>query len=141
VIKRTYHGMHGTKEYRAWANIKKRCLNKGNKYYGGRGVGMWDAWANCSAEFLAYVGKAPGPEYSLDRIDNKKGYEPGNVRWATRAQQANNKRNNVIVEYMGRTMTLAQLAEEIIRSCRIPKRQMMDALYDAMWKVKNARGE
>ena len=138
MIKRTYHGMHGTKEYRAWANIKKRCLDPncaGFKYYGGKGVQMHTAWAENASAFLAYVGKAPSPGHSLDRIDNSLGYVPGNVRWATRSEQANNKSNNVIVQYEGRRLTLAQLADEIITKCEIPKRQMMDALYDAMWKV------
>ena len=142
MIKRTYHGQHDSKEYRAWANIKARCTNPkipGYQNYGARGIGMAQEWLQSSAAFLTYVGRAPSPDHSLDRIDNTKGYVPGNVRWATRDEQANNKSNNVIVTYEGRSMTLAQLADEIIAKCDIPKRQMMDALYDAIWKRGQVR--
>ena len=60
--------------------------------YGGRGITVAAEWRHDFAAFYAHVGPRPGPEYSIDRIDVNGNYEPGNVRWATRLQQARNKR-------------------------------------------------
>lgn len=82
-------------EYRAWQGIKQRCLNpKSPRYadWGGRGITMYQPWIADFDSFLAEIGRRPGPEFSVDRIDNDRGYVPGNVRWATAAQQANNRR-------------------------------------------------
>lgn len=87
------HGI--TKEYRTWKGIKTRCLNpnvKGFEHWGGRGITVADEWLEDFPAFLAHVGPAPSPTHSVDRIDNERGYEPGNVRWATAAEQARNTR-------------------------------------------------
>jgi hypothetical protein len=97
-VKWTRHGatVNGivTPEYRSWANAKQRATNPSNRAYpeyGGRGIGMAVEWLNDFRSFLAHIG--PRPEgTSLDRIDNDRGYEPGNVRWATRGEQARNRR-------------------------------------------------
>lgn len=84
-------------EYTIWLNIKSRCFNKndkGYKNYGGRGITLWDGWINDSVAFVEYIGKKPTLKHSLDRTNNDGNYEPGNVRWATRVQQANNRRNS-----------------------------------------------
>ena len=83
-----------SKEYRAWSAMIQRCTNpKAHnwRYYGGMGIGVCDAWLHSFAAFLRDVGSAPEGCW-LDRIDNSKGYEPGNVRWATTAQSARNRR-------------------------------------------------
>jgi len=89
------------KEYLAWRNMKGRCDNPNdNSYsdYGARGITVCMAWRLEFFDFLIHIGLAPGPEYTVDRIDNNKGYEPGNVRWATRTIQNLNKRNITSVE-------------------------------------------
>lgn len=71
-----------------WQGIKARCFSPSNgqyKYYGGRGITMCDEWVNDMYAFVDYVGPKPGPEYTVDRIDSDGNYEPGNVRWATKA--------------------------------------------------------
>lgn len=81
-----------TLEYKAYLAARGRCNNPTHwKYanYGGRGIEFKFAGY---PEFLAAVGRKPGPEYSLDRIDNSGHYEPGNVRWADQKTQANNRR-------------------------------------------------
>lgn len=84
-----------TKEYRAWTAMKRRCLtpSAGNyRLYGGRGIKVCDRWRDSYEAFLADVGRAPGPMYSLDRIDSNGNYEPSNIRWATLSEQASNRR-------------------------------------------------
>lgn len=81
-------------EWRSWQHAKARCENPSDAdwpSYGGRGIGMHPAWSKSFEAFLAHIGPRP-PGTSLDRIDNDKGYEPGNVRWATSAEQARNRR-------------------------------------------------
>lgn len=107
----TTHGMSNTVEYHIWAGIISRCRNPSNNAYpryGGRGITVCDRWLNSFENFYADMGPRPTPEHSIDRVNNDGNYEPGNCRWATDIEQANNKRNNIIVGESG--LTLAQIA-------------------------------
>ena len=94
------HGMTGTKIHDLWCNIKQRCLSESNSHYegwGGRGITICQEWQNDFQAFYDYVSQLPhfGEKgYSLDRINNDGNYEPGNVRWATPKEQANNRRTS-----------------------------------------------
>ena len=83
-------------EYRSWASMLSRCrcgpTDKNYKDYSGRGITVCERWRSDYAAFLADMGRKPGPEYTLDRIDNDKGYTPDNCRWATRSVQNSNQR-------------------------------------------------
>jgi len=102
-------------EYRAWAAMLDRCRRSANPAYpdyGGRGITVCDDWLNSFESFIAYIGAKPGPEYSIDRINNDGNYEPGNVRWATRLEQMNNIRSNHWLTFQGKTMTVADWVRE-----------------------------
>lgn len=100
-----------SKEYRTWQEIKRRCAGRSDsrfKYYGGRGIRVCDEWRADFRAFLAYVGRAPSAAHSIDRINNDGHYEPGNVRWATRVEQSNNRRGRLHITIGGITKTLAE---------------------------------
>ncbi len=84
-----------TKEYFAWENMKQRCLNVNHKkydHYGGRGITVCKRWLTSYENFLADLGRAPAPHFSIDRINNDGNYTPRNVRWALMTTQASNRR-------------------------------------------------
>ena len=84
-----------TSEYNSWAGMKQRCYYiKHNHYnhYGGRGIKVCERWLNSFENFLSDMGRKPGPEYSIDRIDVNGDYEPSNCKWSTPSEQNKNKR-------------------------------------------------
>lgn len=88
------HGKTYSKEYRAWSNMKSRCLDPNNQdfhSYGGRGIAVDPAWIHDFAAFYRDMGICP-PAKSLDRIRVNEGYGPGNCQWADPIAQANNRR-------------------------------------------------
>ena len=94
------HGMRNSKEYSTWSAMKARCIyieSKDFYRYGGKGIFICSEWANSFEAFFEHIGPAPSHQHSIDRIDNLKGYEPNNVRWATKTQQQRNKNNSVYV--------------------------------------------
>lgn len=107
------HGETDTKLWRTWRGIVERTTNAASSHYsryGGRGIGIFPEWLTYK-NFAEYMGEPPTQAHSIDRIDNKKGYEPGNVRWATAAQQAANRSTNVYVLLNGKQMILSSAAK------------------------------
>lgn len=101
--------------YRCWIDMKARCYNpKSQRFYthGGRGITVCDRWKDSYENFVLDMGIKP-EGYTLDRIDNDKGYEPGNCRWATPKEQANNRRTNIFVEFDGQILTVKQWSEAL----------------------------
>jgi hypothetical protein len=116
IVGKTTHSACGTPEHKAWGSIKDRCFCKTNcnyKYYGARGITMFEEWRSSFQAFYHYIGPRPSPSHSIDRIDVNGNYEPGNVRWATDLDQANNRRNNKFIEFNGATLTCSQWSAKL----------------------------
>lgn len=102
-----------TTEYRVWASARSRTSNLNNpawKDYGGRGICMDERWHSFEM-FLADMGRRPSPKHTLDRINNDGPYSRDNCRWATKKQQARNRRSSTKLEFGGETKTIAEWAE------------------------------
>lgn len=106
------HGQSKTRLYRIWCNMHNRCYNTtANSYknYGGRGITVCKEWND---DFMVFYDWAIRSGYksflTLDRINPDLGYCPENCRWATKKEQANNRRNNKKITFDGQTHTLAE---------------------------------
>jgi len=112
-IKHGYtHRGFAPRVYTAWLNMKRRCLNPNHesfKNYGARGITVCERWLDFK-NFVDDVGEPP-PKMTLERVDNSKGYEPGNVEWRSRKVQAQNTRRNRIFTVRGKTACLKELCE------------------------------
>jgi hypothetical protein len=101
-----------TPTYRSWRAMRKRCLSKaqfGYEYYGGAGVKICERW-NDFANFLADMGERPDGT-TLDRYPDGSGnYEPGNCRWATKHEQAINRKSTIWIEFNGERRCLSEWA-------------------------------
>lgn len=100
--------------YRSWHMMKQRALNPKDPnahHYSGRGITVCKRWLKFE-NFLADMGERP-PGTCLDRIDNDKGYRPGNCRWVSQAEQTRNRRNNVFIEHKGRRQTVQEWSQEL----------------------------
>lgn len=98
IINKTHGETSGgsfTPEYVSYSRMKDRCFNKNHrqfKDYGGRGITVCDEWISDFPAFLKAMGRKPTQKHTIERVNNDLGYEPGNCRWATRAEQNLNKR-------------------------------------------------
>lgn len=121
-------------EYRAWTHLKSRCYDMNDKSYndyGGRGIKVCDEWLHSFQLFLRDMGRKPSIEYSIDRINTNGNYEPQNCRWGTPHEQANNKRNNVLITFNGETKTL----NEWSRSIGVERRTISRRLFILNWSI------
>ena len=104
------HGMSNSAEMRIWTGIKTRCENpacKAYPNYGGRGIRISPEWRSFK-DFIRDMGLRPSSKHSIDRIDNNKGYSKNNCRWATRFEQAQNKRTTRKYNFNGKTLSIPE---------------------------------
>ena len=136
----TIHGMRHDPIYFTWCSMKQRCYNPNDeKYpdYGGRGIVVCDRWRDSFEAFYEDVSKLPDFKregYTINRIDNDGNYEPDNVEWADDKTQANNKRNNHLLTYNGKTQTIAQWADEL----GINQHTLYSRILTYHWTVERA---
>jgi hypothetical protein len=106
--------MFGTPEFAAWSHMIQRCTNPNDDSYadyGARGITVCDRWKNDFLNFFADMGPRP-TGMTLERDEVNGNYEPGNCRWATKKEQANNTRRNRLIELDGERGTLQWWADK-----------------------------
>jgi len=115
---RVKHGLSSSNIYNRYFGMIKRCClpsNPSYKHYGQRGISVCEEWADKDSGFVNFKNWAYSNGYEkglqLDRIDVNGNYEPMNCRWATSAQNANNKRSNVPITIGGETKNLYEWAK------------------------------
>jgi hypothetical protein len=121
--------------YSCWSAMKTRATNPkatGSHNYSGRGIGMDSKW-NSFDEFYKDMGDPPSSKHSIDRIDVNQGYSAQNCRWADRVTQNNNRRDNVKVEWSGKTWNITDLAKAI----GMNRRLLFQRIYLG-WTVERA---
>lgn len=132
------HGQSNHDEYHAWDGMRARCTDPNSPSfhrYGGRGISVCDRWTGPGGfeRFFTDLGKRPSSEHSLGRIDNDGNYEPGNVRWEDRVQQARNKSSNRMLEFNGKRQCYAAWTEELGWS-----KYVISQRIDNGWSVEDA---
>lgn len=115
-IGNTKHNGCYTRLYSIRQNMKSRCYNRNHiEYanYGGRGITICEEWKNSFEAFRDWaLSHGYADNLSIDRIDNDGNYTPENCRWATKKEQANNRKSNRLITYNGKTQNLKQWADE-----------------------------
>ncbi len=123
---------------RCWDAMIDRCYRpgaSGYKRYGGRGIGVCDRWRGPEGpkNFIADMGDRPSPLHSIDRKDNNGNYEPGNCRWATKLEQAQNRRSSVMLTFDGRTQCMSEWSRELGMN-----RMGIQGRLDSGWSIERA---
>lgn len=119
----------------AWRNMTERCSNARFTEYCGRGIKVCDRWL-VFENFLADMGEPP-TGMSLDRIDNDKGYDLSNCRWATMGQQGRNKRNTIMLTHEEKIKSLADWADDL----GVTQATLYHRIVRAGWSVGRALTE
>lgn len=113
--------------------MRRRCRSS-RQNYRKCGITVCEQWEKSFFDFFSDVGPRPSPEHSLDRIDNDGNYEPGNVRWATTAEQNRNRSNTLLFTRNGETRTLREWAD----ACGIPYSKVWDRIKRRGWTLEEA---
>jgi hypothetical protein len=126
-----------TRLYRIWANMLNRCSKPSATCYndyGGRGIRVCDEWKNYILFRKWALSSGYADNLTIDRMNNDGNYEPSNCRWATKLEQASNKRNNRNITFNGTTQTLTQWANEY----NINKYTLLSRIDKLGWSIGKA---
>ena len=132
---RRKHFYKGTRTYTSWSMMLTRCRNPNNcvyQEYGAKGIVVCERWSDF-LNFLSDMGERPHGT-TLDRINNAGNYEPQNCRWATRIQQNNNRANNRLITWGGKTQSIAEWAREL----QMPMKALNGRLNRLGWTIERA---
>jgi hypothetical protein len=105
------HGHSNDLTYSSWRSMKKRCFDTNHsqyQHYGAVGISVCASWKDSFEAFLEDMGVRPSRLHTIDRILNDKGYEPGNCRWATKREQAFNRKDTILITVGDRTLCAAE---------------------------------
>lgn len=111
----TKHGQHGSLTYARWKSMMQRCSPSSARRhvrYAVNAITVCERWKDFS-NFMMDMGECPNKTMTLDRIDNARGYEPGNCRWATKVEQSLNRSMTVLLNYNGVTQSVTEWASAI----------------------------
>lgn len=130
------HGKSSPPTFVSWTAMKQRCYNKNTKdykRYGGRGITVCSRWLESFDNFLSDM-KERTKGFTLERINNNKGYYKENCKWATYEEQNNNTRANVFITHNGISLTLPQWAKKL----GINKSTLNNRLNVYHWPIEKA---
>ena len=109
------HGQSYSHLYQIWHGMKMRCVNPNMQdysRYGGRGINVCDDWNDNYESFQDWaLNNGYSEDLTIDRIDPNGNYEPDNCQWASKKEQANNRRNNLRYSMNGEAHTLSEWCE------------------------------
>ena len=129
------HGMIKSKEYNSWSSMWNRVSNPKNlayRDYGGRGITVCGEWKDFE---IFYRDMGPRPKgLTLERIDNNGPYAPWNCKWATKLEQANNRRSNILLTFNNKAQTITQWAKEL----KLEYDTLWARLYMYNWTMEKA---
>jgi hypothetical protein len=125
--------------YHCWRAMVRRCTDPArHEYprYGGRGITVCARWLGAEGfrRFASDMGPKPTPKHTIDRIDNSKGYAPGNCRWATVKQQNNNTRRNRYIAHNDQVLTVTEWAD----LCGLKQSTLHRRLFTRGWSVERS---
>lgn len=126
MVKKGKHGQSRHPLYHTWANMMLRCYketDRGFHRYGGRGITVCDRWHSLLA-FIEDMGERPSPQHSIDRINNNGNYCPENCRWATKLEQAENRRTTILHTLNGESRSVPDWA----RQYNVPRHRVYQRL-------------
>ena len=132
----TTHGMTKSGHYGRHRGMMDRCYNRdcvAYPNYGGRGISVYRPWHDISV-FVSELPDGYHKDLEIDRIDNDGNYEPGNIRWATRQVNSNNRRSARIIEYDGKIKSVGDWSKET----KIPAAVISSRIDEFGWSIERA---
>lgn len=136
IERNTTHGDTNTRIYRIWHDMMLRCYSPKHKsyyLYGEKGIAVCQEWKEYNKFKKWALNNGYEENLSIDRIDNAKGYEPSNCRWATDVQQGNNTNRNLMFTINGVTNSLANWC----RKYEVPYTRVHSRIYSG-WDILDA---